>query len=284
MSLHILTTKEHKPTCPARSAVLPLILGAAITFCMGSPARAATTFTVDTNRSVLALSGTIGGVALVEQAPGSLMGHYTGKLMVEVTNSTLTLLSNSVVTALNGGEWEPLPGGEAGRAPANYGGQAYVMMMTIKPAIRGGGVDLSGGNLTLARGQFSCLGLALKPVAGTKLDFNYVVGGDSQALTQTMTNAASGKGMLKTDGANLVLTIPVDASASTVVEDQDVQYRVKGRIVARGPAAAFPGIDTYREPPKASQAAPAKPESASEAPATPADGPKPQAVAESSGQ
>jgi hypothetical protein len=260
-----------------------LIICAAIALTLNSGGYAATTFTVDTNRSVLALSGTIGGVALVEQAPGSLMGHYRGKLMVEVTNSTLTILSNSVITALNGGEWEPLPGGEAGRAPANYGGQAYVMMMTIKPAIRGGGMDFSGANLELASGKFSCRGLALKPAAGTKLDFNYVVGGDSQALTQTMTNAASAKGTLKAEGATLVLTIPVDASASTVVEDQDVQYRLKGRIVATGPASGWPG-EIYRESPKGSQPAAATPEPASAAPAIPAEAPKAQAAAESTSQ
>lgn len=276
---------KHNPTSSAHASAWSFALGAALALTLNSPGYAATTFTLDTNRSVMVLTGTIGGAALVEQAPGSLMGHYAGKLEVEVTDSTLRLLSGSAITALNGGEWEPLPGGEAGRAPANYAGVANVTMLTVKPAIRGGGLDFSGGTAALADGQFSCEGLLLKPAASTKLDFNYGLGGDSQALTETLTNTASAKGTLKAVGATLVLTLPVDASGNTVVEDQDVQYRVRGRIVAIGPAAAGPRSEGNAEP-KGRQPAAAMPASASDAPATPTEGPKVQAAAksETSGQ
>lgn len=222
------------------------------------------TFTVDTNQSLLTISGTFTyettSLPLEQQGPGSLTTHYTGTILANVTDSTITFVGGSSVIGLNSGSWQPLPGGALGSAPANYGGKVYrwflVVIVDAKAAVRDALLDVTSGVLPITATEFSSQGLVFNfpPEATTVLDYNYsgVIGSGSgsQLLTDSSTNSVSTNATLKVVGGELVLTIPVDISGTaTALSPDDVQYRFRGQVVARAPVSVPLQINAFRVSP-----------------------------------
>ena len=203
-----------------------------------------TTFQLDTNLSVLAISGSFSGVAIQPQGAGSLTTHYTGTIAADITDSSITFGGGSAIIGMNNGSWQPLAGGAAGNAPANYGGQVFVFLVVDgKAAVRNMALDLTSSALALAAEAFPSLGLEFTfPQAGTTtLDYNYSgligSGSGSQPMTGTTTNTLSTNATLVVQGTDLVLTIPVDISGTATAQSPgDVMYRFRGQFVAKAPA------------------------------------------------
>jgi len=227
--------------------------GLLVLACAGvaAPGRAALIeFTVDTNQSLLTISGTFNyegaSLPLEEQGPGSLTTHYSGIIRAEVTDAAIAFVGGSAVRALNNGSWQPLPGGGAGSAPANYGGKVYrwflVVIVDAKAAVRDALFDLTSDALPRTGEEFSSQGLVFQfpPEALSVLDYTYSgligTGSGSQRLTDSSTNAVSTNATLKAVGTELVLTLPVDISgAASALQPDDVHYRFRGQMVARAP-------------------------------------------------
>ena len=94
---------------------------ASVILLVGSAIGATLTFTVDSSQSTLAGAGTLGGTAISEQGPGSLVTTFTGTLDVvlddELNPTSLNITSLSL-DAVTNGTWGPAVGGAPGTAPA----------------------------------------------------------------------------------------------------------------------------------------------------------------------
>lgn len=82
-------------------------------------------YTVDNTRSAVTISGTLLGLPLIQQAPGSLTTTFSGTIDATVNNATNAIQvqfpSSGIVAAEDSGSWEPLATGASGNEPANYG-------------------------------------------------------------------------------------------------------------------------------------------------------------------
>ncbi len=214
------------------------LAGGTLTLCLlMTVARAElTSFTVDTNQSTLSISGSFQTVAMQAQGAGGLTTKYSGMLLADVTPETITFSGGSTIKALNSGNWEPLAGGASGKAPANYGGKVFIFLVVDgKAAIRNLELDLISDPLTLTAGTFPAAEIAYAPSPNSTATMDYIysglIGSDSgsQPLAGTLANTTSANATLVTQGAELVLTIPVDVTGT----GSDFDYRVQGQIQAR---------------------------------------------------
>lgn len=90
-----------------------------------------TTFAVDDTQSFLTLSGGVGSIQLMPQAPGSLVTAYTGNLQADVdfANGLIRFVKGDGIMAENSGDWQPRADGSLGAEPADYGGQINFLGM-----------------------------------------------------------------------------------------------------------------------------------------------------------
>jgi hypothetical protein len=205
------------------------------------------TFAIDQAQSVLTLSGTFSGFAVQQQGPGSLTTHYTGTIETDLSDAGIVFVGGSQIIGVTNGNWQPGPGGVAGTAPANYGGQVVNLAVNGKAAVRDIQLDLTSGSLTVSNEMFSSqeLEFAFPPTTTTVFDYSYSItlggsGSGRQPFVGTLTNTVNTNATLGPQGAELVLTIPVDiAGAATVQNPNDLQYQLRGRLVARA-AASLP--------------------------------------------
>ena len=115
-------------------------------------------------------------------------------------------------------------------------------------------LDVTSGDLTVANGLFPGQGLefTFPPIAATAFDYTYaILGGSSgsgrQPFTGILTNAVITNATLTSQGAELVLTIPVDiAGAASVQSPNDLQYRLRGQLVARSAASVALRINSFQ--------------------------------------
>lgn len=212
---------------------------------------------MDQAQSVLTISGSFSGFAIQQQGPGSLSTHYVGSIQAEISGSTILFPGGSSIAGLNSGSWQPAPGGGAGSAPANYGGQVVNLLVDGKAAVRNAHFDLTSDALPITSESFSSQGLyfTFSPTDLTILDYNYSVtfggsGNGSQPMTGTSTNMVSTNSTLKSVGTELVLTIPVDISGTATAQNpDDVQYRLRGQLVAKAPVSVTLQITDFRKAP-----------------------------------
>lgn len=211
------------------------------------------TFTLDKAPSALTISGTLNGVAIQQQGPGSLTTHYMGTIEADVTSSTIAFVGGSTIIGLDSGSWQPLPGGAPGSALANYGVSVVIpFFIDAKAAIRDAQFDVTSAPLPVAGGSFSSQGLVFNfpQVPTTMLDYNYTgtsSGSGSLPLTNTATNAVSTNSTLVGQGSDLLLTVPVDISGTaTALNPDDVQYRLRGQMIARTPAPVPLNINSFQ--------------------------------------
>jgi hypothetical protein len=231
--------KMHKRSLPGIwCACLALVCGWFSTTSRGE----LKTFKLDTNQSVLTISGTFAGADIQPQGTGSLTTKYQGTIRAEVTSSTITFVGGSSVVALNNGSWQPLTGGGSGSAPANYGAKVSAGFVSAIAAVRNLLLDVTSGELAVTGGTFPSQELQyVFPSNGTAvLDYRYTLivipSSGSQPLTNAPSNTASTNATLAVQGAELVLTVPVDISVTgTVINTNDLKYRIRGKVQARAP-------------------------------------------------
>src|SRR6266446_2412123 len=212
------------------------------------------TFTIDQTQSVLTISGTFSGFAIEQQGPGSLTTRYAGTIETDLSDTAIAFVGGSQIVGVTNGNWEPGPSGVAGTAPANYGGEVVNFFVNGKAAVRDILLDLTSGSLTVSNGIFPSQGLefAFPFTATTAFDYTYSItlgasGSGRQPFTGILTNTVSTNATLNSQGAELVLTIPVDiAGAASVQSPNDLQYRLRGQLVARSAASVPLRINSFQ--------------------------------------
>ena len=212
------------------------------------------TFTLDQAQSVLTLSGTFSGFTIEQQGPGSLTTHYTGTIETDLSDTTIAFVSGSQIAGVTNGNWEPETNGVAGTAPANYGGEVVNFFVNGKAAVRDVLLDVTSGDLTVTNGLFLSQGLefTFPSIAATAFDYTYAILGGSpgsgrQPFTGMLTNTVITNATLNPQGAELVLTIPVDiAGTASVQSPNDLQYRLRGQLVARAATSVPLLIDSFQ--------------------------------------
>jgi len=202
------------------------------------------TFALDATNSSLSISGTLGSAAFQQQGSGSLITKISGTIKADVTSSNITFVGGSAIAALNSGNWQPGLGGVAGSAPANYGLKVNVyIFITAMAAVRNALLDMTSSALTVTGGVFSSKQLQFNfpPASTTVLDYNAgSLASGSEPLSNTFTNTVNTNATLIVQGAQLVLTIPVDISGTKTIAPGNVNYRLQGQLVARAPVSVVP--------------------------------------------
>jgi hypothetical protein len=212
------------------------------------------TFTLDATNSSLSISGTLGSAAFQQQGPGSLTTKISGTIKADVTSSTITFVGGSAIVGLNSGNWQPGPGGVAGSAPANYGMKVNVyIIITAMAAVRNALLDVASSALTVTEGAFPGSGLQFYYPSNSTTVLDYSAGSlasGSDTLTNTFTNTVSANATLIVQGAEQVLTIPVDISGARTITAGDVKYRLRGQLVARAPVSVPLQINAFQVSPE----------------------------------
>jgi hypothetical protein len=245
-------------TCCKYSGMAPLSLSAllAAVCCLVSTTSRAElkTFALDATNSSVSISGTLAGAAFQQQGTGSLTTKFSGTIKADVTSSNITFVGGSAIVGTNSGNWQPGPGGVAGSAPANYGVKVNVLLTTAMAAVRNTLLDVTSSALTVTGGSFSGQGLHFNyPSTNSVLDYSYSgllgSGSGSQQLKGVSTNNLNNATLI-VQGAELVLTIPVDNSGTaTALNPNDIQYRLRGQLVARAPVSVPLQINAFQVSP-----------------------------------
>ena len=235
-----------------RPASLPALLAMACCLVSTAARGELKTFVLDTNNSSLTISGTLEGAAFQQQGAGSLTTKISGTIKADVTSSNITFVGGSAIVALNSGNWQPGTNGVAGNAPANFGVKVSVLLTTVMAAVRNTLLDVTSSALTVTGGSFSGQGLHFNyPSNSTSvLDYSYSgllgTGSGSKQLKGVSTNTLNDATLI-VQGAQLVLTIPVDDSgAATALNPNDIQYRLRGQLVARAPVSVPLQINAFQ--------------------------------------
>jgi hypothetical protein len=196
-------------------------------------------FTLDSTRSSLALSGDVAGSTIQQQGSGSLTTTYSGKVAAlwDQVGSTISFLSagTDAVAGISG-NWQPLPGGASGSAPANYGGQAQIILITARAALREMHVSMSTSTpLSLSgSGPFTFSSTQTFTITHGFADYNAgaLGSGQSDLSNASAANASSTNGTLQDLGnGTFQLTMPIDVTLSGSVGGQPANLRIQGTIV-----------------------------------------------------
>jgi hypothetical protein len=205
------------------------------------------TFTLVQSNSSLFITGDVAGAPFTPQASGSLTTSYTGTIEVNLTLPTITFTGNSSIVASNNGSWQPLPGGGSGSAPGNYGGNVNGGLFTAVAAVRNTLLDVTNSGSTVVSGGFPATDLTFYFPANaiTAIDYRYTVifsqpVGGTTPLSGGFPNANTNNATLVIQGSEYVLTIPVDISGVEPTTVGDINYRLRGKFVAKAPAPPIP--------------------------------------------
>lgn len=204
----------------------------------GANRATAQVFTVDTNQSSIAVSGSVIGAAITNQGPGSLTTVFGGTLQVTLSGSTIQFTGQSKIQAETNGSWQPKSDGTAGSEPADFGAQATLSLGTGKAALRNLELDLISPPIDITGGQFSSTNLTFQFATNGLSSFAYNVTGllsehGAVALTGYATNKITSLGSLETVGSQQVLTIPVDTTFYLkLLTANDTIIRLQGKLVA----------------------------------------------------
>jgi hypothetical protein len=199
-------------------------------------------FTVLTNQSQLALSGTIVygtlSAPISAQAAGSLTTSYAGSIDTDIDGSNIVFTGDSVIDARTNGTWQPAPGGAVGTSAAgDYGGKATVaFIVTAYGALREVGLDVTSPILSMTNGTFGSRSLVFSFITNFNgiLDYAATTGeAGSALLTGGATNASAANSSLTITGNLQRLVLPIDASYPIGSGDlAGTTLRFTGQIVA----------------------------------------------------
>ncbi|MBI2825242.1 MAG: PEP-CTERM sorting domain-containing protein [Planctomycetia bacterium] len=208
---------------------------------------APTTFTIDSNLSVLTLSfeTSPGSPFTAPQFPGSDTTSLSGTQTVDVTGSTIRFLpTGNVHFALQPAPVAPAIGGAfPGNGPGQYGLLALIPGVAGGPgpggtglvAARGLVADSTSGVIPLIGNSFDASQLVSTFVAGTA-DVNVLVLGTPVVGTASLAGGFANNqltaGTLTSIGGIETLTVPIFTEAPVVVQGVTVLETLAGQIVA----------------------------------------------------
>jgi hypothetical protein len=208
-------------------------------------------FTIDTNQSAIAVSGSILGNSFQEQGTGSLSTRFKGTLRAMVNGSSIQFTGGSLLEAFDNGSWQPKSDGSAGSEPANYGGKASSFLGSALAAVRQIQLDLTSPSLTMTNGQFASGALAFFFPSGAPSTLAWsiasVLGNQSGSLPLVGygTNRVTTLGSLTTANGQQILTILVDSEFFfTLLTANDTIMELKGQFVATSSTQAPLQIDS----------------------------------------
>jgi hypothetical protein len=175
-------------------------------------------FIIDPSKSSVALSGYVGSATtpLTEQGPGSLTTSYSGTIVADVGSAGIQFTGGSTITAQTNGVWNPGVGGKGASAPADYGGQATLLGLPVKGALRNLVLDVTTGVLPVANGQFDASPLVFGFLNNSTASFDYdagvFLGTGAIALSGDSTNKIGSIGTFSTVGGVPTLSIQIDTT------------------------------------------------------------------------
>ncbi len=212
-----------------------------------------TTFTVDDTQSFLTLSGGVGSIQLMSQAPGSLVTAYTGSLQADVdfTNGLIKFVKGDGIMAEDSGDWQPRADGSLGAEPADYGGRINFLGMA-NFAFRDIDLKLSSNQLPLTPlGDGVSYGFPnsqhIKMHRG-RVAYNHpLIGPGTTGLGRFAgNNDADSQGNasyltdVNGDGSALELYLAIDFAFTARIQHIQVNLNLDGMIVAAGSLGAGP--------------------------------------------
>lgn len=216
------------------------------------------TFNLDPARSSVSLSGSVSGIALQEQAAGSLTTSYAGTIVAEVTPTQIEFVGGSRVAAREMNTWQPGINGVEGSAPASYGAKGHsggFLSVDALAASRRLLFDVTSGPLVLVDGRFAGTSLVFRFVDTNNPVLDYRVVGvlnenGSKVLGGLANNTVIGATSLSTvDG---VETLKISVAATFLFElllPNDTQLILTGELVATRGSAPEPPEVFFTPPP-----------------------------------
>ncbi|MDW8263198.1 MAG: hypothetical protein RMJ35_11785, partial [Phycisphaerales bacterium] len=212
------------------------------------------TFTIDPTATTVTISGTLAGLPITQQGPGSLTTTYFGAIRAELAPGAVRFVQGGNAVANNSGSWQPAPGGAAGSAPANYGGQVNFGLLGIgRLAIRNLQVDAFSDPIPLASGSFAASQANVIANTGTADFRSTLLTGSEDLAGSSGPNSDAGPGSLAIAAnpaagtGTATLTLPIRATLITDVQgigQAVIQFngQFRGRVSSIGGDANFDTI------------------------------------------
>lgn len=216
------------------------------------------TFTLDPARSSISLGGSVSGIALQEQAAGSLTTSYEGSIVAEVSPTLIEFVGGTRMTARELNSWQPGPNGAEGTASASYGAKGHsggFFAIDALAASRRLLFDVTSSPLALSGGTFDAAALVFQFVDTNNCVLDYRVTGvfndaGSKVLSGLATNSVTGSSSLTTVDGVETLKIAVSASFTfELVIPGDTTLTLTGELVATRGAAPEPPVVVVTPPP-----------------------------------
>lgn len=223
---------------PFTARGIVIALAAMLLFSFSSAPACATVFNLDTNQSVISISGSVLGATFSQQGSGSLTTHYSGTIEATVSGSSIQFDGGSAIAAFTNGTWQPMADGSAGSAPADYGATANQGIIVANAALRNILFDATSPAISIVGGQFDSHTLTFSFPSNAVSSLAYRVTGaisesGSKSLTGDATNNVSSLATLATNSGQQTLTIPVNATFHfTLLTSGDTVITVNGEFVA----------------------------------------------------
>lgn len=212
--------------------LISMFLGAAATAFAANAAN----FTIDPSQSTVTLSGSVSGIVLTQQGPGSLTSRIEGSLQADTTGGEVEI-TGGTLDVQNNGTWQPGVGGTAGAAPADFGAQGSSFFGTVYGALRNIVMNATSPPQQLTGEQFdaSAITFSFPQDSTATLDYNAgFAGTGSEPLAGATTNKTATVGRVTGAAGSQVITIAVDATfVFSVLGQNDTELTVTGQIVAR---------------------------------------------------
>ena len=149
-------------------------------------------YTIDSEQSVLNLSGTYSGFQLAPQTAGSLSDRFGGIIAGDLSGGVLSFSGGSSITAQDNGVFQPGASGASGTADGNYGvvipsiGEFGAYRNLIFGIVSGTVRDGVAPSLTLSYAS-GVLDYAGPPTGPGQLNFAGVTGPDSSSALARLT-------------------------------------------------------------------------------------------------
>jgi hypothetical protein len=221
--------------------------------CHEATAAGPVTFTVDSTRSSVSLSGFLtvplaGEYPYQTQGAGSLTTSLGGGVIVELAPPGILFPGGSDVFMETNGTWAPAVGGGAGSAPANYAGKINPPSTTNEFAGRNIHFDVIGSATLNANGLFDAnliVTYLTNASPAPSVDYHVtsslpgVSTNGTALLTAPSTNAATGA-TLSSGSGTLTLVVPVNDTNVLTIGSYPSTTILSGQIVATAPARDWP--------------------------------------------
>lgn len=214
-------------------------------------ALAVQTFVIDPLQSFVEIQASVNGVPATEQAPNSLLAHFSGNMSVDVNPTTLRVLTSPFTTINQLDRF--LPGNQIVNAAAQStvnGHPAYAVVTNLN-----GSLSMANAAPLDASGQFDAFNLRISTSFGPAYQFsvpNLSYGMTLPLGPTTIFNQSQVKGSLTTSGGVSTLTTPIYVviTWSDSFLGATMNLALSGQIVAStvNPDAPVGVADSYSTP------------------------------------